>query len=114
MILVVVAIMKRNGEMKLMIKIPLYNGSDEILGTVSFEDNLTLSSMPSYVNEGGRVGIKRLSNSRLVWMYYDPVFPSASRAEYISEEDAYEECLNRGRLNVVELYNICPEYEGVV
>lgn len=91
-----------------MTKIPLYNNKEEIIGTVKFIDNLTLSSSPSYLNEGGQLGIKRLKTNQLVYMYYDPVYPSASRAEFISEEDAYIMCLNRGKLAVVDKYKINP------
>ena len=99
-------------------KIPLYNNRGEILRVVTFEDNLTLPSSPPHVNEGGQIGIKRLNKGeykdKLVFMYYDPLFPSGSHASFISEEEAYTMCLNRGKLNVVEKYDITPDYEEVI
>lgn len=80
----------------------MYNYDMELIGTVPFKDNLTLSHAPDYVNMNGYMGIRRLCNDEIVLMYYDKHYPSRSYAERIDEEEAYRVCLRRGRLDVAK------------
>lgn len=85
-------------------EIPIRDDNYHVIGSTEFVDNLTLSNAPSYVNENGLVGIKRLTGGRydgfLLYMVYDVRFPKNSYGVFITEEEAYKECLNRGRLDV--------------
>ena len=99
-----------------MIPVPIYDENHRIIRTVEFVDNLTLNHPPYQIQEGWcSVGLKRLNKGRykdmLVLMFYDNFFPSCSHAEFISEEAAYELCLNRGKSSVIEEYDIHPCYD---
>lgn len=95
-----------------MIKIPLYDGN-KIVDVVEFVDNLTLSHVPDYVNENGHIGLCR-HRGMLVLMFFDEHYQETSHAEYISEKEGYELCLNRGKLDLAEELEISPVYnEGV-
>ena len=86
--------------------VPLLDEDLQIIGTVPFKDNLTLSHVPEYVNYNGYVGLTRLTTGRyqdsLVIMYYDKKYPQCSYAELVTEKEAYRECLNRGKLDVAK------------
>lgn len=99
-----------------MVMIPVYDDQLHILRTVEFTDNLTLSHVPDYVNQNGLMGLKRLKRGRwegcLVIMYYDKRYPSHSYAEFISEEEAYHVCLNRGKLELATQLGINYPEQG--
>lgn len=86
--------------------LPILNDELYIIGTVEFQDNLTLSHVPDYVNMNGYLGLKRLDESygrlsgEIVYMFYDPQNPKTSYAEIITEKEAYKYCLNRGKLEL--------------
>lgn len=83
--------------------------------TMKFEPNLNLSSGPSYVNEGGNIGLARVPKGKykdkLVFMYEDNYFPSRNYAEFISENDAYDLCISRGKNMIIKKLDIHPDYE---
>lgn len=86
--------------------LPILDDDLKIIGTVEFEDNLTLSNAPDYVNQNGYLGLKRLDENyekyqgHIVFMCYDKQNPKSSYAEIISEKEAYKYCLNRGKLEL--------------
>lgn len=86
--------------------IPILNNDLYIIGTVEFEDNLTISHVADYVNMNCRIGLKKLGDEygkhggEIVIMYYDTYNPKASYAEIITKKEAYNECLNRGKLEL--------------
>lgn len=86
--------------------LPIVNDDLKIIGTVEFEDNLTLRNVPDYVNMNARIGIKRLDESygklegELVIMFLDTYCPKSSYAEIITQKEAYQYCLNRGKLDL--------------
>jgi len=88
--------------------LPILNEDLKIIATVKFEDNLTLEHVPQYVNQNGRLGLKRLDESygsledSIVYMFYDPENPKTSYAEIITDKEAYKYCLNRGKLDLAE------------
>lgn len=97
--------------------IPIYNNKNQKVGQTPFIDNLTFDSKPAYCNESGRLGLVRVKDgkykNRLVLLYYNEYFSSCSRGEFISEEEAYDICLSRGRLQLTERLNIHPAGEVV-
>lgn len=98
-----------------MIPIPLYDENRRIIRTVKFVDNLTIDTPPYQVLERGcGVGLKRLKKGKyqgmLVLMKYDYWNPTGSEAEFISEDEAYELCLNRGRAKLIEELGLMPMY----
>lgn len=92
--------------------VPIIDNNLRIIGTVEFEDNLTLSHVPDYVNMNGYIGLKRLDDSyethsgELCLMFYDPKNPKTSYAEIVSEREAYKYCLNRGKLELASKLNL--------
>ena len=94
--------------------IPILFGKRDIVGTVEFKPNLNLHGEPAYMNEGCNIGIVRVPEGtykgRLVYMIQDEFWPTANRAEFISEREAYELCVQRGKYDVIKEYDIKPEY----
>lgn len=93
--------------------IPVYDDQRRIIETVTFIDNLTLSDAPDYVNENGQLGLTR-KDGVLYRMYYSDDYPNTSYAYEVTEEEAYEICLNRGRLYLVDELQITPDYKEEV
>lgn len=92
--------------------IPLYDKKHHIIATYTFKENLNVRG-PRYLNEGANMGLIRDKQGNLVLMYQHEEFPSSDHAEYISEEEAYELCLNRGKQCLVEELRITPVYVEV-
>ena len=100
--------------MKEEVTLPVYNGNMErVIALVEFkDDNLTQPNKPYYVNDGGRIGLKRLDSSygrfenSLVYMFYDPDYPRTSYAMIISEEDAYQKCKDKDKLELASKLKI--------
>lgn len=92
-----------------MITIAVTDKNGEIISAVQFKPNLNLVA-PRYMNEGGEMGITRDKKGNLILMYYYPEFPSCNHGEYISEEEAYKICYNRGKQEVIKELRIHPEY----
>ena len=88
--------------------IPLLDENLNIICTVPFIDNLTISHVPEYVNQNGYMGLVRLyglgcvHDGELVIMYYDKNYPERSYAEFITEEEACRECMKRGKNDVAK------------
>lgn len=86
--------------------LPILDEGLNILGTVEFIDNLTLSHVPEYVNMNGKIGLTRLGAEygthagEYVLMYYDKRYPENSYAEIVTKKEAYRQCLNRGKLEL--------------
>ncbi len=97
--------------------IPVYNKNNKKIGQTIFIDNLTFDNKPSYCNESGRLGLVRVREgkykNKLILLYYDEYFSSCSRGDFISEDEAYDICLSRGRLNLTEELNINPTEEVI-
>lgn len=91
--------------------IPIYFGKQRIT-TVAFEPNLNVQNVPAYVNESCNMGIVRIEKgyykNKLVIMYEDEFYPSHNMGEFISEDDAYDLCIKRGKNNIIKKYNISP------
>lgn len=94
--------------------IPIINNKKRV-ASVRFVPNLNLAGEPSYVNEGGNMGLIRIKDGRfkdrLVVMYENEFYPSQNRGEFISEDDAYDLCLSRGKNVVIKRLNIHPTDE---
>lgn len=92
--------------------IPIYVGN-RIVTTIFFEENLNVGG-PSYLNENCNMGLVRIDNGqfegKLVLMYENEFYPSENRGGFITEKEAYELCLNRGKNNIIKKYDIQPEY----
>lgn len=90
--------------------------NNAIVDTISFEPNLNLIGVPSYLNESCNMGLKRISDgkykNKIVLMFEDEFHPKTNHAEFISEEKAYELCVNRGKYEIIKKYNIKPNYRG--
>lgn len=86
----------------------------EIIATIPFNPNLNLKGVPSYLNESCNMGIARINEgehkNKLVLMYEDEFHPTSNRGHIISENDAYELCVNRGKYSVIKKYSIQPNY----
>ena len=91
--------------------IPLYDNRGHIRETYLFKENLNIHG-PRYLNEGANMGLIRDKQGRLILMYQHEEFPSSDHAEIVSEEEAYELCLNRGKQCLVESLHISPSYSG--
>lgn len=89
--------------------IPVYKRNREILGTYTFKQNLNVRG-PRYLNEGCNMGLIRDTQGNLVLMYQHEEFPSSDFAEYVSEDEAYELCLNRGKQCLVEELHLRPSH----
>jgi len=92
--------------------IPVYDKRNHIIATYTFKPNLNVRG-PRYLNEGANMGLIRDKTGKLVLMYQHEEFPSCDRAEYITETEAYEICLNRGKQCLVEELHIIPSYSEV-
>ena len=97
------------------ILIPIYDDKLEIVGNVEsskFEDNFTTIDHPPYMNCNARVCLLRLDNSYgRYWdtpciIYYYEDNPMLSYAELLTESEAYNMCLHRGRLDLAEKLNL--------
>ncbi len=95
--------------------IPVYNKNNKKIGQTPFIDNLTFDNKPSYCNESGRLGLVRVRDgkykNKLILLYYDEFFSSCSRGEFITEDEAYDLCLSRGKLQLTERLQINPSDE---
>ncbi len=87
------------------IYIPIINKLGLIQEVVMFKDNLNLIA-PRYINDGGEMGLTRAKNGKLVLMHHYPEFPSCDSAEYISEEEGFEICYNRGKQHLITKLHI--------
>lgn len=87
--------------------IPLYDNRGHIKQTYTFKENLNIYG-PRYLNEGANMGLIRDKKGRLILMYQHEEFPSSDHAEVVSEEEAYELCLNRGKQHLVEELHLTP------
>lgn len=94
-------------------EIPVYHGN-KIIATVPFEPNLNLIDEPAYVNGSENMGLARIPEGtykgRLVIMFQNELYPMCNKAMFISDEKAYELCVNRGKYNVIHKFNIHPTY----
>lgn len=94
--------------------IPIISNNKTVT-TVKFEPNLNCNNKPSYLNEGGNIGLCRIQKgryrNRLVIMYEDEFYPSCNHGEFITENDAYNLCISRGKNMVIKKLNINPNYE---
>lgn len=94
--------------------IPVFRKGRKVT-TVSFEHNLNMVGEPSYVNEGGNLGLKRIErgkfSGRLVLMYEDEFYPTQNRGKFISENEAYDLCHGRGKNALIKKLDIHPDYE---
>lgn len=90
-------------------KIPVYAGN-EIVSVEEFKPNLNIGHSPSYVNEGGNLGLCRVSSGRyegcLALLYQDDWYPSCNRGKLISDHDAWELCHSRGKVHLIEQLHI--------
>lgn len=99
------------------VRLKVYDEDYNVVDTVDFVDNLTLRGVAPYRNFNGRVGLTRLSSDRydgqLVLCYFYPRHQELSYAEFISEEDAYNLCAKRNKLELVHELGISlvPERE---
>lgn len=93
--------------------IPIYRNGN-IVASIPFDPNLSMRNVPSYINQSCEMGLGRIPEGKyegqLVIMYEDEFFPSRTRGEFIDETEAYELCIERGKLNVIKKYNITPCY----
>lgn len=90
-----------------MITVCITNKQGKIISVVPFTPNLNING-PRYLNEGGDMGLTRDHNGKLVLMYHYTEHPSSDKGEYISEEEAYEICYNRGKQHLIERLHITP------
>lgn len=93
-----------------------------VVTTLPFEPNLNCVDDPSYVNEGCNLGLKRIDDSvplkrideeyrgNLVLMFEDEFFPTQNHGRIISENEAYELCLKKGKNALIKKLDIRPFY----
>lgn len=97
------------------ILIPVYDKHMNLLTAVRFTDNLNLRDVPYYLNESENQGIIRIKEGKytgkLVFMSQNDFYPSCNYARFITEEEAWERCVNRGKYNVIRKYDIQPEVQ---
>lgn len=89
--------------------IPLYDTKGHIKETYTFKENLNIHG-PRYLNEGANMGLIRDKKGRLILMYQHEEFPSSDHAEVLSEEEAYELCLNHGKQCLAEKLKLEPKW----
>ena len=83
---------------------------NRIVSVEEFNPNLNLWKKPSYCNEGGNLGLVRVSQGKykgcLALLYQDEWYPSCNHGELISDHDAWELCQNRGKVHLIEQLGI--------
>lgn len=95
--------------------IPVFLKS-RIVATVPFVNNLHVNG-PSYLNDSGDMGLVRVNRGKLrgklILLYEDEAYPKANHGRIISENEAYELCVIKGKYNLVKKFNIQPDWETV-
>jgi len=90
-------------------QIPVYDKTNHIVSVENFKPNLNIRG-PSYVNEGGNMGICRVSRGKyegcLAVLYQSDVHPSCNHGEIISDNEAFELCQNRGKIHLIDQLRI--------
>ena len=83
---------------------------DKKLFKTTFVDNLSMQGKPAYLNEGGLEGIKRIKTGRykdrLIYMFVCEAYPRCSFGVFVSEEDAYDLCVSRGKSCLVDVLGL--------
>ena len=78
--------------------------------SVIFEDNLTCSDVPEYMNFNGRIGLTRCTSEKyageLVICYFYPDKQEDSYAEFITDKTAYQLCAKRNKLELADKLGI--------
>ena len=91
-------------------QIPIYNSQHEIIHVEKMINNLNIRDAPEYLNEGGNMGLTRIKegkyNGVLAVLYENEKCPSSSYGELISDHDAWELCYNRGKVSLIEEFDI--------
>lgn len=91
-------------------QIPIYDSKRHIIAVEDFEPNLNIKDVPEYINEGGNMGITRIKKGKyrgvLAILYENEGHPSTNWGKLISDHDAWELCQNRGKISLIEKYNI--------
>jgi len=90
-------------------QIPVYDNHNKIISVEEFKPNLNIRG-PAYINEGCNMGICRITQGEykgcLALLYQDMIHPSCNHGELISDNDAWELCKNRGKMHLIQEYNI--------
>ena len=94
-----------------MVEIPVYDKNNREVCVVEFTPNLNQNRKPSYVNEGGNLGLVRITEECehkgcLALLYQDDWYPSCNRGELISDHDAWVLCQMRGKVHLREKLGI--------
>ncbi|RAP43836.1 MAG: hypothetical protein BZ136_09265 [Methanosphaera sp. rholeuAM74] len=71
------------------------------------------SSGPSYMNQGGELGLTRTRSGVLVVVYSNLAYMGSSFAEEISEADAYKLCMKNQHTTLIDELGLDPEEECV-
>ena len=93
-----------------MVEIPVYDKHHNIIAVEQFKPNLNHWKKPSYMNEGGNLGLVRVTSGEhegcLALLYQDDWYPSVNHGELISDHDAWELCQSRGKVHLIEQLRI--------
>ena len=91
-------------------QIPVYDNNYEIIAVENFKNNLDIIDAPSYTNEGCSMGLTRISKGEykgyLALLYENEIHPNSSHGELISDHDAWELCYKRGKISLIEEFDI--------
>lgn len=85
--------------------VDVYKNNKKLFKT-TFVDNLSMQGKPAYLNDGGLEGIKRIRTgeykNKLIYMFVSEAYPKSSFGMFISEEEAYDMCINRNKCCLVD------------
>ena len=97
-----------------MFDIPIYTKKhDKIIAVIplkQFKPNLNIGNTPGYNNESCNMGLIRIPQGKykgnLAILYENECYPDTNWGEIISDHQAYELCINRGKTNIINKLNI--------
>ena len=91
-------------------QIPVFDNNYKIIAVENFKNNLDINDAPSYTNEGCSMGLTRITKGEykgvLALLYENEIHPNSSHGELISDHDAWELCYKRGKISLIEEFDI--------
>ena len=91
--------------------IPVLSEGRYVMDYIECTTNLTSHSTPAYMNEGGELGLARTDDDVLVIIYSNEYCPGSSFAEKITENDAYQLCMEKNHVELIDELDITPTIE---